>query len=131
MKNYKGIDYIVTQNRRLGFPLAYIRIPEEHPWYKIDDYDKMDLDVHGGCTFMAMIDKSDAEKQLSEQGFTAGKWIGWDYGHAGDWDYPPMTLGQKNTEWNKEMGNKFWQFEEVEKEIFEAIDQLLKAKSTE
>lgn len=118
MKTYKNINYILTQNPRLGFPLAYIQIPETHPWYKIDDYNEVPLDVHGGPTFMC--DVKENEDMETFHKFTPGKWIGWDYGHAGDWDFHITER-----DWNKDMENKMWTFEEVEKEIHEAIEQLV------
>jgi hypothetical protein len=119
MKEYKKIKYVITTNPRMGFPLAYIKVPENHPFMKIKNYNDVPLDVHGGVTFMAdVVDKDD-----SFQKFDKGRWIGWDYGHAGDWDY--IVLGEDIMDWNKQFDNKMWTFEEVEKEVKAAIRELL------
>ena len=59
-------------------PTAYIRIPENHSCYK-KDYVEIDIDVHGGLTY--------ANNYLCVENNTEleGWFIGWDYGHAGDY----------------------------------------------
>ncbi|HYT41828.1 MAG TPA: hypothetical protein VEP90_05750 [Methylomirabilota bacterium] len=123
MNKYKGVPYKILQNPRLFFPLAYIRIPEKHPWLKVDNYNDIPLDVHGGITFLTTITgKEKIEEDWHK--FTPGTWLGWDYGHAGDFNYIISSL-QNVQKWNKKIKNKFWQFDEIEEEIKDAINQML------
>lgn len=115
MKIYKGINYLIKINPRLGFPLAYIKLPENHKWIK-EDCSEIPLDVHGGLTFKETI----TGKEKGEDnwwGFTKGTWIGWDYGHYGDYMFEDYKIGLKG---------KTWDYEEVEAEVKKAIRQLLK-----
>ena len=130
---HKGIPFIVTQSP-IGSYCAYIRIPDDHPWNKCVDkvtkgkignreyeyengYDDIPLEVHGGPTFSRRVKKG--EKWPQE--FTTGAWVGWDYGHAGD--YVPLLptlplFGDRD---------KHWTEGEVVKECKEAIEQMLEA----
>lgn len=124
---FRGIEYIYMKGP-IGNPVAYIRIPDDHPWNKMVDitreienykgkkvtyhtgYDEIPLDVHGGLTFARRITEGDEWPQ----GFTPGAWVGWDYSHAGDWmPYHSADSGRK------------WDMEEVEMECKRAIIQLL------
>lgn len=64
---YKDYEYIIVLNTS-GHRCGYVAIPPEHPYsnkpreertsfgskkYKHWDYDSLDIDVHGGLTFMA------------------------------------------------------------------------------
>lgn len=130
MEEYKGIPYIVHITEKLGHYCGYIRIPENHPWYKLGvkkrwykitptskrryhyDYDAIPLEVHGGLTFGRLISKCDYP-----QGFTRGLWVGWDYAHLGDYVKTSMFPDESGYEWSEE---------EVERECKNAINQLLK-----
>jgi len=112
---YKGITYLIKQNPRMGFYLAYIKLPTESKLTK-KDYDDIDLDVHGGLTFKETFTGKETPED-NWWGFTKGTWIGWDYGHAGDFIYGDFDFG---------LGEKRWEYKEVESEIKQAIKQLLK-----
>ena len=120
MKKYKGVYYLIKQNPRMYFWLAYIKLPKNHKWAKKKDYDDIPLDCHGGLTFM----KTFTGKETKEEnwwGFTKGTWIGWDYGHVGDFIDYGFTFSKGHTFIDTE---KKWEYEEVEEEVKEVIKQL-------
>lgn len=106
--NFKGFDFFILN---LGMhPTAYIRIPKDHSWYQ-KDYGSLDLDVHGGLTF------SDSDFRFNPIVVPDSWWIGWDYGHAGDYaGYAPQIEGKK------------WTTEEVFEEVKEAIHKIMEEK---
>lgn len=107
--NYKGYNYYILN---LGtHPTAYIEIPEKNKLYG-ENYDNIDLNVHGGLTY------SDNELM----GIKSKNWfIGWDYAHAGDYMgfYKNVDLRLKN------INDKKWTTKEIIKECKDAIDQLI------
>ena len=95
-------------------PAAYIRIPKNHKYYK-KDYDEIDLYVHGGLTY------SDNHLWIGENEKIDGWFIGWDYGHYGDYlGYEEMFSVKLRT------NGKKWTTEEIFKEIKEACYQIMK-----
>lgn len=95
-------------------PTAYIRIPEGHKDYK-KNYDDIDLSVHGGLTY------SNNHLWISENQKTEGWFVGWDYGHCGDYTgYEEMFPAELSS------GGKKWTTEEIFKEVKEACYQLMK-----
>jgi hypothetical protein len=68
---YKDIPCRVIR-QEIGHLCGYIKVPNEHKFYKLD-YDDIDIDVHGGITFNGSIE--DAENEF---------WIGFDCAHWGD-----------------------------------------------
>jgi len=134
IQTYKGIDYIIFKNDRDGIIssyCAYIKIPEDHPWFQIDDYDDLPLVVHGGFTFLEMLTTGGEAR-----GFTPGKWAGWDYLHYGDAMYPegdePVSAELKKMRedsglFQNRPGDHRWTHDEVEVEVKEAIEEMLKA----
>ena len=90
-------------------PTAYIRIPKEHKYYKEEN---IYLDVHGGITFSNM---GICVKDVILEGY----WIGWDYGHFGDYaGYEEMYPKEFRT------GGKKWTTEEIKEEVIAACKQL-------
>jgi hypothetical protein len=128
IKKYKEIPYIIYRNAEVSTYAAYIRIPEDHPYFKIVrkkqssrfsdkydiDYEAVPLDVHSGLTFGQHVTK----RRKWPQGFTPGYWVGWDYAHAGD-VFPGRGINFPD--------DHEWTAEEVEKECMEAIEQLIDA----
>lgn len=82
-------------------PCAYILIPPMHPlWGKSN----IDLPVHGGVTYMSeCIDLANSIKYW---------YIGWDYGHAGDY------IGGVSVEGKK------WHTSEIIKEVHDTCKYL-------
>jgi hypothetical protein len=78
---YKDYEYLITFNDR-GFRCGYVTINNDHKVYNYNDYDSLDLYVHGGVTFF---DKSDfiLEPSLIKTS-CVDKWIGFDADHAYD-----------------------------------------------
>ena len=98
-------------------PTAYIRIPENHKYYQVD-YDEVDVDVHGGLTYGK--DYLHIENDVKIDGW----FIGWDYGHAGDY------MGYYADEiFNLALykdDDKKWTTEEIAKEVRDVCYQLAK-----
>lgn len=95
-------------------PTAYIRIPEGYKEYK-KDYDDIDLQVHGGLTYASNY------LWISKTQKIEGWFVGWDYGHFGDYaGYEEMFPTELRT-----VGKK-WTTEEIFKEVKEACYQLVK-----
>lgn len=108
----KGYLYYILN---LGtHPTAYIRIPKGHKYYQKDIYE-ISLNVHGGITY--------SNKELCvcypDKEVLNGWFIGWDYGHYGDYSaieelYP---MGCRT-------GGKKWTTEEIREEVIEACKEL-------
>jgi hypothetical protein len=78
---YKDYEYLITFND-MGFRCGYVAVKENHKLYNNDDYDSLDLNVHGGVTFF---DKSDCILDLDLiKKSCDDKWVGFDAGHAYD-----------------------------------------------
>ena len=127
IKQYQGFDYIVYFYEPMGFYTAYVKLPESHPYRKLIDekkivfgreltigYQKMDIDCHWGLTFGEVIKDEDKWPQ----GFTSGAWIGWDYGHAGDFAIREYGYNSHDA--------THWSYESVESDCKKVIEQLLK-----
>lgn len=97
---YKGIDYYVIN---LGkYPCAYVDITGT--WMYEMGYAEYEIDCHGGLTY--------GEKTLATVE-KEGWFIGWDYGHCGDYcSYARSPLSKK------------WTTEEIVEECKNVIDQI-------
>ena len=93
-------------------PTAYIRIPKGHKYYEVF-YDEIDLSVHGGLTY------SEDYLNISENQKVDGYFIGWDYGHCGDYAGYEMAMPEEYR-----TDGKKWTTEEILKEVREACYQL-------
>lgn len=98
---YKGLDYYVLS---LGtHPTAYIDVSDTKLAGK--DYNDIDIECHGGLTYgrnrLLTVDKK-------------GWFIGWDYGHCGDY----------RGDCRFTMGNKRWTTEEIVEECKSVIEQI-------
>ena len=90
-------------------PTAYIKIPGSI------NIDKDKLDVHGGITY------SKNHLWISENQKIDGKFIGWDYGHYGDYaGYEEILPKEIRT------GGKKWTTTEIYKEVREVCYQIKK-----
>lgn len=86
---YEGIMYFLDR-KDFGNWAGYVRIPEDHPLYKIKDYDEIPVEVHGGLTFAenkpaiwSLRNEEDIEK-LELFGGKNWLWIGFDCAHYED-----------------------------------------------
>ena len=96
-----------------AYPCAYVKIPQEHEFYK-KDYESIDIDVHGGLTY------SRDYLWVNENQRVEGWFIGWDYAHYGDY------LGFAkfySTDINQD---KKWTTEEIFKDVKEVCYQIQK-----
>ena len=99
-------------------PTAYIRIPKGHKLYgKTDEKIYQEVDVHGGIKY-----KNDSITIENNQKID-GWFIGWDYGHYGDYmgieELVPMEF---------RIGGKKWTTQEIYKELREACYQIQKGE---
>ena len=105
--SYKGYEYFVVNYG--VHPCAYIALREGQPFYKARLCEDVDVNCHGGCTFVAW-----GYKNLFDSNY---KVIGWDYGHFND-----FSGFYKNVECLKD--NKKWTTREMIQECEHVIDQL-------
>lgn len=107
--NFFGLEYYILN---LGtHPAAYIKIPEGHELYQ-KAFDEIDLDIHGGITY------SRSYLYLAEDKKIDGWFIGWDYGHCGDYaNYYTEDFG---------INLKKWTTQKIQDEVEEACYQIQK-----
>lgn len=96
-------------------PVAYIRIPESHKYYKKDYTEIKDIDVHGGLTYSSDV------LWINNVQTHEGWFIGWDYGHMDDY----MGFFE-NTRWQDSA--KKWTVEEIMEDVASACYQLSQVK---
>ena len=104
---YKGLDYYVLN---LGtHPCAYIDVTDTS-LHDIE-YEEIDIIVHGGLTysrpFLATVDKT-------------GWFIGWDYGHYGDFTGADMMFPPE-----LQFGGKQWTTEEIVIHCEDVINRMI------
>ncbi len=71
---YRGYTCVVKL-MKMGHRCGYVALPKTHPLYD-KEYDKIDIDCHGGLTFGSM--------RLDGQPNKGVYWIGFDCAHAYD-----------------------------------------------
>lgn len=95
-------------------PTAYVKLQKEDMFYN-KSYNEIDIDCHGGLTYSS-------NKLISIESDENNEWfIGWDYGHCGDYSgYDIMFKGTylENT------SDKKWTTEEIKKECVVVCSQL-------
>ena len=107
--SYKGYDYLVVS---YGIhPCAYIALEEGQPFYRACLCEDVDVQCHGGCTFVEW-----GYGKLFNHTY---KVIGWDYGHYDDFSGSSIKWG---TEWNAR--SKKWTTEEMVQECRDVIERL-------
>ena len=108
---YKGYEFeIISYGTH---PCAYVCVPVGHPFYE-KPYDEVDVDCHWGLTY-------------SQRGTDGKWWIGWDYAHCDD--YGGMSLLYASMGYAFDDNGKKWTTDEILKEVFEVIDQLIAEKN--
>ena len=107
----KGFDWVIVA--RQDFPCSYVRIPAGHRMYqkdfgKIWNDDDYYIKCHGEITWAGPF----PDKKLIQPDEVVW-WIGWDYGHAGDYNASfPST------------GDRKWTIEELTSHVKDVITQL-------
>lgn len=145
---YKDHEYIIVLNTN-GHRCGYVAIPPEHKYsqtpeeersfmggrtYKHYDYDSLNIECHGGLTFMS---PNHGLKDMLDVACN-DMWIGFDCGHYGDsCDEPAMRkyFGDEIVDENKSFiramnaypEQTVKRYEYVEKECHSIIDQLIQA----
>ena len=118
---YNGLNYYV-KNINGRHPTAYVEIPQGHKAFGMDfeNYDLPQLiEVHGGVTYQDSVLLT-----VDDNGERDHKFVGWDYGHAGDFE--GYYIGEND--W-LENNSKRWTVEEIIAECKEAIDQINKMEA--
>lgn len=109
-----GILYFILN---LGMhPTAYIKVPKNSKYYG-KDIGEIDLNVHGGVTY------ANDYLYVSENQKINGWFVGWDYGHYGDYTGYEELLPQ-----NIRCGGKKWTTKEILKEVKEACYQVQESR---
>lgn len=73
---HNGFKCLIRRQPELGTLCGYVALPPKHPYYGMD-FDKINVDVHGGLTF--------SYKGDDTEGWSKGYWwIGFDCSHAMD-----------------------------------------------
>lgn len=95
------------------FPTAYIKIPKDHKLHG-KSIDEINVCAHGGITY------SHDHLYITNNQKVDGWFIGWDYGHAGDYIGSDVNLPEKYR-----TGGKKWTTEEIYKEVREVCYQIV------
>lgn len=110
MGKYKDYEYRIE--RGFACQLAYVKLPKSHPLYKVDyrndEIEKLDYTPHGYFTYSG--NRFDNKNEW---------WLGWDYGHAGDYWGIEGVFTQNGKKWSRE---------EIEAECKAVIDALIAYK---
>lgn len=113
-EEYLGHEYLIL-NLHGRYPTAYVRLKDNEILKHYDDYE---IEVHGGLTFLGT--------PLTRED---GTWLGWDYGHYGDYTYLRSKVLEDLLEDLYEDMNlsekKKWTTEEVQEEAKSVIEQLI------
>lgn len=129
MKTFNGLEYQTWENPITGTWCGYVKLPENHPFietlketHKEELFDGKIIDVnnfkglkvkcHGKLSFGKLYENDTPR-------FTKGWWIGWDYGHKGDFA-PRLKL-------KKGMKERFYSEKEVITECKAVIKQVIDA----
>lgn len=102
-----------------AYPTAYIKIPENHPYYK-KHYNEIDINVHWGLTY------SREYLEIGEIPTLDGWFIGWDYAHAGD--YVGWYEEEVYKQFSLHKDTKKWTTEEIKEDVERVCYQLSKVK---
>ncbi len=71
-----GYEYEIVANHT-GHRCGYVRVEPGHPWFE-QNYNNLDVDVHGGITF------AEHGQACPTHGEEAEWWVGFDCAHGGD-----------------------------------------------
>ena len=93
-------------------PTAYIDIPKSHKYYE-KGYNDIDLPVRYGLTYARSHLYIAKDKKIN------GWFLGWDYGHYGDYGGYEELLPLEFR-----AGGKRWTTAEIQQEVFEACKEL-------
>lgn len=109
---YMGLLYYILS---LGtHPTAYIRVPKDNKFYG-KEIEQIDIEVHGGITY------SEDGLYIKDGQIIDGWFIGWDYGHYGDY----LGFEEQYPQFCK-TGGKKWTTEEIKRDVCNACYQLHK-----
>jgi hypothetical protein len=143
---YQGYEYLIVLNT-LGHRCGYVAIPPKHPYANTPmekrefmgkvrehyDYDSLDINCHGGLTFM----KPDHGLKALLSIPCTDLWIGFDCGHcydASDYDAMEKYFGKEYKEnklryCSRDEDNIVRSFDYVEMECQSIIHQLIEKEA--
>lgn len=92
---FHGYPFVIVNNGG-SYPTAYVGVDKNHPLWAEPKYEKYrSLGAHGGITYKEFIAPKSAIKDRW--------WIGWDYGHSGDYmAHLPESLTKGARKWTRE-----------------------------
>ena len=114
---YKGYDFYIMN---LGtHPTAYVNVCN-NKLLNGKNWDKLDIDVHGGLTYSADHLYINAIKEVK------GWFIGWDYAHYNDYAGYEMDMPE-----NLRSNGKKWTTEEIYEDVKKVIEQCINYKEND
>ena len=126
---YKGHEYLIVLNK-IGHRCGYVAMLPEHPFNNFSRFDDIDIECHGGVTFL---DSDHGLKKLLPIPCT-DKWIGFDCGDDLDLSdeeafkkYFGQEIHDSRKSFFKDCGIEMFvrTFDYVEQECYSIIDQLI------
>lgn len=114
-------------------PCAYVGITADHPIikskYGFNPCDGMFSSiVHGGVTYFGSCSIRDEMAGIRDRHENEIRWIGWDYGHYGDYDVPNPKFEDDDESKLERERKKKWTYDEIRKECSALIDELVAIK---
>ena len=105
-------------------PCSYIGVPKNHKFFGLgydEIYEKYGydaLDVHGGITY------TDPDMYPNPVFLPDVFWVGWDYGHSGDWaSYYEEEVLKGTLSYHQKNDHK-WTLKELQKEMKKALKKI-------
>lgn len=93
-----GFVGLLRRSKATGALCGYVGLPPAHPWHG-QEYDAIDVDVHGGLTYAAPCAHDVGICHVPAPGEPDDLyWLGFDAGHA--WDVMP-AFHARNPEWRE------------------------------
>ena len=100
-------------------PCCYVFLKGGDPFVNVTNYDDVDIEMHGGCTFVASA--KDFRKKLNLTTLVPSRTvIGWDYAHCGDMIFSPFSTPIYD--------ERYWTKKELIDEIENVTESLLLIK---
>lgn len=124
---YNGYKFYIQDLGR--FPTAYIKIPKEDKIYNIDYTDSMvrNIETHFGLTYSRdylVVNRN--VKNVNDCTIKDSWFIGWDYGHLGDY-----TEFDDIGDWTTNVYEKKWTTKEILHDCISVINQIIKINKGE
>ena len=132
------VPCMMGRNPWSGNWLAYVGVPNEHPWHGKNGEDL--FDVHGGCTYSGYMAHDDmyvfhftdddprpSLPNTSVELIRLPWWLGWDYHHGFDYAPGMAAFYAKNMIGRNILEEKYYTQAEVVKEVEAVVNQAVNA----